>query len=78
MIARPLDQKPEGNSCSWGTAILHLQSVSEKPLFILGDRGDTPGAFLGTFCAHKKYPRGVGPRRPHLAPSFGKAERPLG
>ena len=36
------------------------------------------GAFLGTFCAHKKYPRGVGPRGPHLAHVIQRsAERPL-
>ena len=52
--ARPLDQNPEGLTCSRGTAALHLQSVSKKPPYILGDRGDTPGAFLVTFCAHKK------------------------
>ena len=74
---RPLDQNPEGDSCSRGTAALHLQSVSEKPpprqAVPLGrprakeSRTMGSGAFLGTFCAHKKYPRGVGPGRPRKA-----------
>ena len=43
-----------------------LGSVSENPPLFQGVWGDTPSAFLGTFCAYKKYPRGAGARSPRI------------
>ena len=39
-----------------------------------GARG-LPGAFLGTFCAHKKYPQGPGLRKPRAIEKKNEALR---
>ena len=61
MRARPLDQNPVGNSCSRGTAALHLQSVPENPPFLLGFLGAyAPKRLFGYFLCAQKVTAGSG------------------
>ena len=53
--------------------------VSEKPRKIKGVQPLGAGGFLGTFCPHKKYPRGTGLRQLRLTRVIvPAAQRPLG
>ena len=67
MTARPLDQNPVGNSCSRGTAALHLQSIPEEPPFILGFLGaHAPKRLFGYFLCAQKVTAGCGGAKPPL------------
>ena len=62
--------RPVWSAKRWGLFTGHRSSspgsVSENPPLFQGAWGDTPSAFLGTFCAYKKYPRGAGARSPRI------------
>ena len=65
LTARPLDQNPEGNFRSRGTAILRLQVCPKNPRLFWGT-GGYPRRIFGCFLCVQKVTAGCGGAKPPL------------